>query len=160
FAAFQFLSILLPTVGGVGDAVDNDRSWRIEWNPAFFRFCQATGGTLLFDLDLYRQLTPAPRRLFLKLKDRFWRPNRVFCNDDDLTINGLGYSNSRPLKKRKFDLKQCIGELLERKIIALGRGHADPESLFMRRGKGTYVVVFYEGEYFRQPRSERFLRQE
>jgi hypothetical protein len=25
------LSILLPTVGGVGKTVDNDRCWRIEW---------------------------------------------------------------------------------------------------------------------------------
>ena len=83
YAAFQFLSILLPTVGGVGETVDNDRCWRIEWNPAFFRFCQATGGNLLFDLDLYRQLTPASRRLFLKLKDRFWRSKRVFMNVDD-----------------------------------------------------------------------------
>ena len=33
FAAFQFLSILLPTVGGAGHIVDNDRCWRIEWNP-------------------------------------------------------------------------------------------------------------------------------
>ena len=69
FAAFQFLSILLPTVGGVGGVVDNDRCWRIEWNPVFFRFCRATGGNLLFDLDLYRTLTPASRRLFLKLKN-------------------------------------------------------------------------------------------
>ena len=80
FAAFQFLSILLPTVGGVAEKVDNDRSWRIEWNPAFFRFCRATGGNLLFDLDLYRKLTPASRRLFLKLKDRFWRTKSKECD--------------------------------------------------------------------------------
>ena len=66
FAAFHFLSILLPTVGGVGGVVDNDRCWRIEWNPTFFRFCRARGGNLLFDLDLYRKLTPASRRLFVK----------------------------------------------------------------------------------------------
>src|SRR5438876_11602379 len=39
YAAFQFLSMLLPTVGGVGETVDNERFWKIEWNPAFFRFC-------------------------------------------------------------------------------------------------------------------------
>ena len=89
FVAFQFLSILLPTVGGIGGVVDNDRCWRIEWNPTFFRFCRASGGNLLFDLDLYRSLTPASRRLFLKLKDRFWRSKRVFINVDDLTIDGL-----------------------------------------------------------------------
>lgn len=119
---FQFLSLLLPTVGGAGKTVDNERCWRIEWNPAFFRFCRATGGTLLFDLDLYRRLSPAARRLFLKLKDRFWRSPRVFLNVDDLTVQGLGYSASRPLAKRKFDLLECLRELLNHRVIELGRG--------------------------------------
>lgn len=157
YVAFQFLSILLPTVGGGGESVDTDRAWRVEWNPAFFRLCQATGGNLLFDLDLYRRLTPASRRLFLKLKDRFWRSKRVFMNVDDLTINGLGFAPQRPLKKRKYDLKNCLRELLDLRIIMLGRGQTDPEELFMRRGKGCYVVSFYEGEYFRQPITERSL---
>lgn len=150
FAAFQFLSILLPTVGGAGGEVDVGRCWRIEWNPAFFRFCRASGGNLLFDLDLYRKLTPASRRLFLKLKDRFWRASRVFMNVDDLTINGLGFSAERPLRKRKYDLSNCIRELLEHQVITLGRGQTDPRDLFLKRGKGSYVVVLYEGEYFRQ----------
>jgi hypothetical protein len=155
YAAFQFLSILLPTVGGAGNIVDNDRCWRIEWNPAFYRFCRATGGNLLFDLDLYRSLTPGSRRLFLKLKDRFWRSKRVFLNVDDLTINGLGFSAERPLKKRKFDLLNCLRELLRQEVISLGRGQTDPKDLFLKRGKGSYVVVLYEGAYFRQPRTER-----
>jgi hypothetical protein len=160
YAAFQFLSMLLPTVGGAGETVDNDRLWRIEWNPAFFRFCRATGGTLLFDLDLFRQLSPASRRLFLKLKDRFWRTKRVFMNVDDLTIDGLGFSASRPLKKRRFDLLACIRELLGCRVLELGRGQADPKELFLKRGKGSYVVVFYEGEYFRQQPGERTTRQQ
>jgi hypothetical protein len=159
FAAFQFLSILLPTVGGVGKMVDNDRCWRIEWNPAFYRFCRASGGNLLFDLDLFRKLTPASRRLFLKLKDRFWRSKRVFMNVDDLTLNGIGFAASRPLKKRKFDLTSCIRELLDHHVLALGRGQTDPKELFLKRGKGSYVVVFHEGEYFRQPQVERVLGQ-
>ena len=159
FAAFQFLSILLPTVGGVGGVVDNDRCWRIEWNPIFFRFCRASGSNLLFDLDLYRKLTPASRRLFLKLKDRFWRSQRVFLNVDDLTINGLGFSAERPLKKRKFDLTECLRELLRHNVISLGRGQTDPKELFLKRGKGSYVVVLYPGDYFRCPLEKRTLRQ-
>ena len=102
----HFLSSYLPTRGRGGD-VATDRAWRIEWSSMFFQMCRATGGSLLFDLDLY----PASRRLFLKLKDRFWRSKRVFLNVDDLTINGLGFSADRPLKKRKFDLLNCIREL-------------------------------------------------
>jgi hypothetical protein len=131
--------------------------WRIEWSPMFFKMCQATGGTLLFDLDLYRDLTPAARRLFLKLKDRFWRSKRVFLNVDDLTIHGLGFSADRPLKKRKYDLVSCIRELLDHQIIELGRGQRDPRDLFLKRGKGVYVVQFFEGAYFRRPLAERSL---
>lgn len=155
YAAFQFLSILLPTVGGVGESVDNDRCWRIEWNAPFFRFCRATGGNLLFDIDLYRKLTPSARRLFLKLKDRFWRSKRVFFNIDDLTVNGLGFSAARPLYKRKFDLLNCIRELLCHDVLTLGRGQTDPRELFLRRRKGCYVVSCYEGPYFQQKPAER-----
>lgn len=155
---FHFFSSYLPTKGR-GAEVDADRAWRVEWSPTFFRMCQATGGTLLFDLDLYRTLTPAARRLFLKLKDRFWRSKRVFLNVDDLTIYGLGYAAERPLKKRKFDLTNCIRELLDCGIIELGRGQTDPKNLFLKRGKGLYVVQFFEGPYFRQPHAERTLSQ-
>ncbi|MSR60683.1 MAG: hypothetical protein EXS05_24095 [Planctomycetaceae bacterium] len=150
----HFFSTFLPTRGRGGD-VDTDRVWRIEWDKHFFALCQATGGKLLFDLDLYRELTPAARRLFLKLQDRFWRYKRVFMEVDDLTINGLGFSADRPLYKRKFDLTQCIRELLDRQIIELGRGQTDPSELFLKRGRGSYVAVFYEGAYFRRPHSER-----
>ena len=155
---FHFFSTFLPTCGR-GGPVAADRAWKIDWSTSFFRMSQATGGTLLFDLDVYRTLTPASRRLFLKLKDRFWRSKRVFMNVDDLTINGLGFSSDRPLKKRKFDLTSCLRELLSLGIIEFGPGQHDVKDLFIRRAKGLYVVVFNEGEYFRQPTSERVTRQ-
>ncbi len=150
----HFFSSFLP-LRGASREVDADRAWRIEWSPRFFQMCRATGGTLLFDLELYRNLSPAARRLFLKLKDRFWRKKCVFLNVEDLTINGLGFSAARPLKKRKFDLTQCIRELLAAQIVELGKGQTDPKELFLKRGKGSYVVAFYEGAYFRQPSVER-----
>lgn len=152
----HFFSTYLPTRGRGAD-VDPDRAWRIEWSPLFFKMSQATGGTLLFDLDLYRQLSPAARRLFLKLKDRFWRSKRVFMNVDDLTVHGLGFSADRPLKKRKFDLTSCIRELLDHGVIELGKGQTDPKDLFLKRGKGLYVVQFFEGPYYRRPLAERTI---
>jgi hypothetical protein len=153
-ATFHFLSTHLPTKQS-GGAVDADRAWRVEWSPTFFDLCRATGGTLLFDLDLYRRLTPAARRLFLKLKDRFWRSKRVFLNVDDLTTHGLGFSADRPLKKRKYDLANCLRELLAENVIELGRGQSDVADLFLRRAKGVYVVQLFEGGYFRQLESQR-----
>ena len=151
---FHFFSSFLPTRDR-GATVDNERTWRIEWSPTFFKMCQATGGTLLFDLDLYRDLSPAARRLFLKLKDRFWRTKTVYLNVDDLTINGLGLSASRPLKKRKYDLTACIQELIEHNVIELGRELTDIKDLFIKRAKGVYVVQFFEGAYFRRPTTKR-----
>jgi hypothetical protein len=81
-------------------------------------------------------------------------------NVDDLTINGLGYSADRPLKKRKYDLTQCMRELLEQGVIELGKGQTDPKQLFLKRSKGCYVAVFYEGAYFRQAVSPRLLSQQ
>ncbi|MFO1003489.1 MAG: hypothetical protein U0936_24415 [Planctomycetaceae bacterium] len=153
----HFFSTYLPTRGR-GTVVDTERAWRIEWSPMFFQMCQATGGTLLFDLDLYRELTPAARRLFLKLKDRFWRSKRVFMNVDDLTVNGLGFSADRPLKKRKYDLTACIRELLDHGIVELGRGQTDPKELLLKRSRGVYVVQFFEGPYFRRPVTERTVK--
>lgn len=160
FVSFQFLSFFLPTVGGNGSVVDNDRCWKIEWNPAFYRFSKLTGGSLLFDLELFRTLTPASRRLFLKLKDRFWRSKVVHLNVDDLTINGLGFSADRPLSKRKYDLTACLRELLRHQIIALGRGQTDVKELFWKRSKGSYVVVCYEGDYFRHPEAARTVQRQ
>jgi len=141
-ATFGFLSTFLPP------DLNSPRSWRIEWQPFFFEMCRVTGGRLLFDLDLFRKLNPAERRLFLKLKDRFWRSDRVFMDVDDLTINGLGFSASRPLYKRKYDLTQCLSTLLDLGIVSLGRGQTDAKDLFFKRGVGRYTVVFYKGPYF------------
>jgi hypothetical protein len=80
-------------------------------------------------------------------------------NIDDLTINGQGFSADRPLKKRKYDLTNCIRELLDHQVIELGRGQTDPHDLFLKRSKGVYVVQFFEGAYFRQAASQRVLRQ-
>ena len=135
---FHFFSTFLPTCGR-GGPVAADRAWKIDWSTSFFRMSQATGGTLLFDLDVYRKLTPASRRLFLKLKDRFWRSKRVFMNVDDLTINGLGFSPDRPLKKRKFDLTSCLRELLSLGIIEFGPGQHDGESCI--DGKGPQATA-------------------
>ncbi len=150
-AGFQFLSYLLPTVAGAGESVDTRRAWRIDWNPTFLRFCRASGGNLLFDLDLYRTLSPAARRLYLKLKDRFWRSPRVLLNVDDLTVNGLGFSADRPLAKRKYDLLRVVGELLDRGILELGKGQTAAEQLIFKHSKGVYIVTFYQGPYFTQP---------
>ena len=150
WVTFSFFSVWLPTTDR-GAAVDTERLWRIAWNPTFYEMAKATGGNLLFDLDLFRSLSPAARRLYLKLCDRFYRSSRVFFNVDDLTIHGLGFSAARPLYKRKHDLQSCLSELLDKGIIALGRGQVDSRNLFIKKRRGVFVVTLYEGPRFREP---------
>jgi hypothetical protein len=147
---FAFFNLRLPT------SLESDRLWRIAWFDDFIKISRATGGRMLFDLELFRKLgSPATRRLFLKLSDRFYRSSRVHMDVNDLTINGLGLAAGRPLKKRKYDLTRCIETLLEHGILTLGKGHRTAKDLFFKREKGRYVVVFYKGPYFERPLSDR-----
>ena len=65
--SFGFLNYSLPLDPA------SSRMWRFAWDPIFFELTQATGGTLSFDLSLYREFDPATRRLYLYLKKIFWR---------------------------------------------------------------------------------------
>lgn len=146
---FAFFASHLP------QSLDSDRLWRLRWNEEFIAACRATGGRMMFDLELFRKLgSPATRRLFLKLTDRFWRTNRVHLDVNDLTINGLGNSPTVPLKVRKQKLTRCIETLVSHELVTLGKGHATPKDLYLKRGKGSYVVVFFRGPYFEQPHTE------
>lgn len=147
---FAFFSSHLPV------ALESDRLWKLVWNQPFIEVSRATGGRLLFDLELFHNLvSAATRRLYLKLSDRFYRTGRVHLDVDDLTINGLGYAASVPLKVRKQKLRQCLETLLDHGVISLGRGQTSTKELFLKRGKGSYVVVLYRGPYFEQPLAER-----
>lgn len=154
FVTFGFFNIFLPP------DIHSPQAWRIHWDADFFAMCKATGGRLLFDLDVYRSLDTASRRLFLKLKDRFWRSDQVRFDVDDLTVHGLGFSANRPLKKRKYDLMTCARRLLEHGMIALPHGAGDIHDLFAKRMKGRYVVTFHKGPYFVAPETTAHLQGE
>jgi hypothetical protein len=143
---FSFFSSHLPV------SLEGDRLWKLVWNQPFIEASRATGGRLLFDLDLYQQFrSPATRRLFLKLADRFHRSDRLFFDLNDLTLNGLGYSPTVPLKVRKQKLIRSLDALLELGIIALGRGHERTSDLILKREKGRYAVLLFRGPYYERP---------
>lgn len=143
---FAFFASHLPVT------LDSDRLWKLVWNQPFIEASRTTGGRLLFDLDVFRKLgSPATRRLFLKLADRFYRSSRVHFDLHDLTINGLGYSPTVPLKVRKQKLLRSLDALLDLGVIALGRGHTSKHDLVFKREKGRYLVTLFRGTYFEQP---------
>ena len=89
---FHFFSTFLPTCGR-GGPVAADRAWKIDWSTSFFRMSQATG--VLFDLDVYRKLTPASRRLFLVI----YEPLRTI-GVDEAAIRRLFKQHARGLIQR------------------------------------------------------------
>ena len=52
---------------------ESSRAWRITWDPIFFEMVNATGGRLHFDLNVYRELDAASRRIYLFLAKLFHR---------------------------------------------------------------------------------------
>ena len=157
--AFNFFSTWLPTTDKQG-SVDADRSWRIVWNPAFMELTRATGGSMLFDIDLLKRVKPTTRQLFLMLHSRFWRSHRVFMNVDDLTVNGMGMSARRELKKRKAALVISIKELLDAGVIRYGRGQSQPSDVVFRKSKGLFIATFFRGPYFEVPVSASTTRRQ
>jgi hypothetical protein len=73
--------------------LDSPRAWRIVWDSLFFEYCSAAASQLSFDLETYRQLDHASRRLFLLLSKVFWRrPLSPHFEVRYLAVNVLGFS--------------------------------------------------------------------
>jgi hypothetical protein len=147
--AFGFLSYSLPL------DPSSSRAWRFVWDPIFFEFCQAAKGSLLFDLETYRSLDFASRRLFLLLKKIFYRnPQSPAFDVRHLGVNVLGFAPSIDVRNMKVKLGQCIKRLAEHDIIQLAPGSA-PARVFEKKGVGVYSVRFRRGGYFdRRPTVE------
>lgn len=147
--SFGFLSYRLPI------EEKSSRAWRIYWNPVFFEMCAPFNGHLPFDLETYRELDQASRRLFLLLKKVFWRCRVSHVFDvRDLAVNALGYSpklNSKTLNRK---VKTCAGRLVERGIVALPPGTGCADELVVRQSTGKFAIQFHRGDYF-QKRNQR-----
>jgi len=140
---FGFLSYSLPIDRG------SSRAWRFAWDPIFFEFCQATAGSLRFDLGTYRSLDPASRRLYLLLKKIFWR-NDTSPDFElrDLTVNVLGFRAEHETWRLKQKLLGCIEALLHHDILRLPENASSLKALFTKRAKGQYGIRFHRGEHF------------
>lgn len=137
--SFGFMSYRLPLTN------DSNRAWRIAWNPIFFDFCKASGGSLEFDLQIYQKLDQASRRLFLLLRKVFWRKaNSPKFELRDLAVNVLGYSDALQTKHMKSKVLACAKKLSDLGIIRPEEG----EGWVTRASKGVFKVYFEKGKYF------------
>lgn len=141
--AFGVLKYSLPL-----DA-SSSRAWRFIWDQQFFDVCCAAKGSLSFDLDTYRRLDHASRRLFVLLQKIFWR-NEMSPSFDvrHLAINTLGFSSTMSVPELKARVVRCANRLLAEGIIALPPGAGRPQDLFRKRGVGEYSIAFNRGAYF------------
>jgi hypothetical protein len=141
--AFGFLSYSLPS------NLASSRAWRFVWDPIFFEFCRAAKGSLIFDLEMYRSLDFASRRLFLLLKKIFWRNAQSPAFDvRHLGVHVLGFAPSIDLRDLKIKIARCIGRLAEQGIIEVPAGDSGARGLFAKKGVGAYTVQFRRGTYF------------
>lgn len=144
--SFGFLSYRLPL------DPHSSRAWRIVWDSLFLEMLGAVGGKLSFDLETYRGLDAASRRLFLLLQKVFWR-RRVSPVFDvrHLAVDVLGFSPSLSQPDLNRKVKTVAQRLLASRLIAMPPGVTDPAELVQRMGRGDFRVQFVRGAYFDRP---------
>ena len=140
---FGFLKFRAP------QDLNSDRLWHFYWDPLFFEFCMATGGRFQFDLQTYRELDAASRRLFLLLHKIFYRrrTSPVFCVKELMT-NVLGYSETLSNSERNRKLKQIANRLHHKGVVQFCA--TDIQST-----ERAWRVQFRRGDYFEALREAR-----
>lgn len=136
---FGFLSYSLPV------DPDSCRAWRIAWDPVFFDLIRPVGGHLGFDLELYRELDPATRRLFMLLSKIFRRRTTTPKFElRHLAVNVLGFADSVSTGDLKVKVKRCVERLVEREVVVPVKDQA----VFERKRQTQYSVALCRGSYF------------
>ncbi|MHC4880749.1 MAG: hypothetical protein ACYTGL_30210, partial [Planctomycetota bacterium] len=111
--AFRFFSYSRPL-----DA-DSPRAWRFVWDPLFLELVQPNGGHLWFDMETYRQLDPASRRLFLLLSKIYSRRSTTPRFElRHLAVDVLGFSPDVADRDLKRKLTRCVSRLIDVGVIA------------------------------------------
>jgi hypothetical protein len=141
--AFGLLKYSLPIESA------SSRAWRIYWDNQFFEYCLAAKSTLKFDLELYRQLDFASRRLFLLLQKIFWRNERSPAFDlRTLAINTLGFSATLETTDLAKKVLHCATNLQAHAVIDLPTGKLSLKNLCTKIAPGKYLLSFQRGAYF------------
>lgn len=128
---FSFLSYHLPL------EPDSSRVWRFHWDPLFFAFVKSVGGSLWFDLERYRSLSPAGRRLFLFVSKVFARSEQSpRMNLKQLAVDVLGLSNRLPVKHLLAKTRRICAELVTAGVIM-----EQQSGMIQKQAAGQYDVV-------------------
>ena len=141
---FGFLSYSLPL------DPDSSRAWRVAWDPVFFDLVKPLGGRFRFDLETYRGLDPAARRLFLlvsKIFDR--RDTTPRFPVEHLAVDVLGFSPALAPRHQRQKLRRVVAALADAGVVA------GPVAFEKHPGDtpraGSYSVVLARGSRYARP---------
>ena len=138
--SFGFLSYSMP------EDPNSSRAWSIVWNPVFLSMVGATSGQMRFDMETYRGLDVASRRLFLFASKILYRratmPSLALRN---LCVNVLGMSDTMATRDMKIKASRCLSGLFRIGVFS--------EYSIDRVSKGKFVVTARRGNYFKQTQS-------
>lgn len=136
---FGFFSTSLPA------DLNSNRAWRITWDTSFFKFAQASSGAMRFHLDVFRDLDPASRRLYL-FASKILRRQEVShsLSVSDVVANVLGYSSDLTVSAQNARLRHCLRRLILAGVLRPG------ETRLYKRAKKRYSFVMARGNLLRR----------
>ncbi|MBX9623312.1 MAG: hypothetical protein K2X82_05820 [Gemmataceae bacterium] len=134
---FHFLSYSLPL------DPHSPRAWRVAWDPVFFDLVRPLGGHFRFDLETYRRLDPAARRLFLLLSKIFDRRATTPCFAvEHLAVDVLGFAPTLAPRHQRQKLGRVVDALAAAGVVS-------GPAVFERRGAGkaahSHTIAFTRG---------------
>ena len=119
------------------------------WNPIFFPLVKAIGGGMRFDLEQYRSLDPASRRLFLLLLKVGHRTGRLPVFDlRHLAVDLLGLSPQLAVRDMKVKVSRTLRRLVATGALrhwSIGRLAPGQFSVTMERGANLNTAIPREG---------------
>ena len=123
----------------------SSRAWRVVWDPVFFEFAKVARGALRFDLDIYRKLDAASRRLYLFASKLLCRHEVTHPIDvAEFATNVLGYDPALKRSNRMRDFE----------MLAATRGSGnigESRDDVYKRSKNRYSFVMSKGAVLRKP---------
>jgi len=133
--SFHFFSYNLPA------NPSSSRVWRLSWNQTFFELAKHGASHLRFDLELYRSLDPASRRLFLLVSKIFHRRATLpQFGLRYLAVEALGFSPDVAMRDLRMKVLRCL-----KRLDACG---VTCNSEVTRVAKNRYVINAQRGRHF------------
>lgn len=138
--SFGLLNFSLPLKS------DSARAWRFAFDPIFWELISANRSSLKFDMQLYADLSPAGRRLYLYLKKQFWR-NTVTggMNLRETAVSVLGLSSQLTVKDLRRKLERAVEELRAVELVTYGLAQNSFDDCLTKMGVGEYRFQLHRG---------------